>query len=445
MNKPTTYTLISCAMLFATTFATHEPLQTVAHECSAAQCPLPQEDTISCINIEADTIIFNGADWSPLFQTIEQIQDTSLTEQKSISIIHLGDSHIQAGFFTEAMRRPLQKAWGNAGRGLITPLKISKTNEPSDYRITTPGEWQFSRCIPGKFFSNLVGASGILIEPVGEQIDLTFETMSRQGEDLKFNKLRLFHADTENFPQLQVTDEPEGLTITPPYGGETCYSWDTPVNKICLVGNNGHTPADAAIYGASLENGKSGIIVHTIGNNSATFDCYNRVDDYGKKLAALTPQLVIISLGTNESVATTIYPERLTKQIDLLIQSIKKECPEALFLLTTPADNKLRKTKTVTKMVGKRKKKKKRKQTVTYYVENTNLALVAETIKEYGVKNNIAVWDWYTIAGGDGSCEKWIKEGGMRNDHIHYTAKGYSIQGNLLYKSLLNAYEQHIR
>jgi lysophospholipase L1-like esterase len=124
----------------------------------------------------------------------------------------------------------------------------------------------------------------------------------------------------------------------------------------------------------------------------------------------------------------------LTGQIDRLVQSIKKECPEALFLLTTPADNKLRKTK-----------KRRRRRRVTYYVENKNLAVVAEAIKEYGEKNNIAVWDWYTIAGGEGSCEKWIKEEGMRNDHIHYTAKGYSIQGNLLYKSLMNAYEQHIR
>ncbi len=434
MNRPTTYIPIACAMLFATALATQKPLQATARESIATHCAVPQEETISCINTEADTIIFNGADWSPLFRTIEQIQDTAQRELKIVSIIHLGDSHIQAGFFTEAMRIPLQKAWGNAGRGLITPLKISKTNEPSDYRFTTPDEWQFSRCIPGKFFSSRVGAGGILIEPVGESIDLTFETMSRHGEDVKFNKLRLLHADTEKFPLLQVEDEPEGLTITPPFEGETCYSWDTPVNKLCLKGRNGHTPSDAAIYGASLENGNSGIIIHTIGNNSATFDCYNRIDDYGKKLAALTPQLVIISLGTNESVSSTISTEKLTGQIDRLVQSIKKECPEALFLLTTPADNKLRKTK-----------KRRRRRRVTYYVENKNLAVVAEAIKEYGEKNNIAVWDWYTIAGGKGSCEKWIKEEGMRNDHIHYTAKGYSIQGNLLYKSLMNAYEQHIR
>ena len=79
-------------MLFATAFATHEPLQTVAPDCSAAQCPLPQEDTISCINIEADTIIFNGADWSPLFRTIEQIQDTAQRELKIVSIYRQASS-----------------------------------------------------------------------------------------------------------------------------------------------------------------------------------------------------------------------------------------------------------------------------------------------------------------------------------------------------------------
>lgn len=435
MNKTTTYIAIACTMLSATAFATQESLCRAVPDSIDTHSSLQPEETISCINLEADTITFNGADWSPFFSMIEHIQDSAQTEQKSISIIHLGDSHVQAGYFTEAMRIPLQEAWGNAGRGLITPLKISKTNEPSDYRITTPGKWQFNRCLPGKYFSKSVGAGGILIEPVGKSMDLTFETMSRRGEDVRFNKLRLFHADTERFPLLQVADEPEGLAITSPYGGETCYSWDTLVNNVRLKGhNNGRRPADAAIYGASLENGNNGIIVHTIGCNGATFDCYNLIDDYGKKLAALTPQLVIISMGTNESVSPTISSVKLTRQIDLLIQSIKEECPDVLFLLTTPADNKLRKTK----------KRRKRRRT-TYYVENKNIALVAETIKEYGEKNNIAVWDWYTIAGGEGSCEKWIKEEGMRNDHIHYTAKGYSIQGNLLYKSLMNAYEQHIR
>ena len=121
MNKTTTYIAIACTMLSATAFATQESLCRAVPDSIDTHSSLQPEETISCINLEADTITFNGADWSPFFSMIEHIQDSAQTEQKSISIIHLGDSHIQAGYFTEAMRIPLQEAWGNAGRGLITP------------------------------------------------------------------------------------------------------------------------------------------------------------------------------------------------------------------------------------------------------------------------------------------------------------------------------------
>ena len=147
----------------------------------------------------------------------------------------------------------------------------------------------------------------------------------------------------------------------------------------------------------------------------------------------MQPHLVIISMGTNESVSSTIKPEHLYNQIDLLISSIKQESPDALILLTTPADNKLR------------KRKRRNKKRVVYYAHNPHITTVVETIKQYGKENNIAVWDWFTISGGENTSDTWVKEQGMAKDHIHYTQTGYSIQGNLLFESIYNAYEQHIR
>lgn len=447
MNRIIAYISIVCATLWAATAVAQEPDSLFAVEVDSiieldtdTICTTRRDiqslitiDTISCVDFAADTITFNGADWSLLFRAMKQLQDSTPSEQNVISIIHLGDSHVQAGYFTEALRIPMQMMWGNAGRGLITPLKISKTNEPADYRITTPDKWQYNRCIIGKKFSSRVGVGGILIEPTSKHIDLTIETMSRYGEDVSFNRLKLFHAPTDNFPQLLLTDEPEGLTTHSPIAGETCYSWNKAINTINLQGANSYDASNASIYGAILENDRSGIIVHAIGNNSATYECYNRVEEYGQKLSRLAPQLVIISLGTNESVSSTTTRESLYRQIDCLIHTVKEHNPHTLFLLTTPADNKQRKR-------GRRNGRR-----TTYYVENNNVENVVATIKEYGVEHQIAVWDWHTIAGGKGSCTTWIKEEGMRKDHIHYTPKGYALQGNLLYRSILNAYEQYIR
>lgn len=397
--------------------------------------PANVRDTISCINLEADTIIFNGADWSSLFDRLSALCDTAHTETTPdvVSIIHLGDSHVQAGFFSEALRNPLQRKWGNAGRGLISPLKLCKTNEPADYRITTPDSWNFNKCVGNKHFSNLVGVSGIAIEPRSKHIDLTFETMSRHGEEVGFNTLRLFHAPSYHFPQLLPHITPEGLNTFSLQPGETYFTWTDTISSIRLEGANSYESTHAAIYGASLENGKSGIILHSIGNNSATYNSYNKVDDYARKLSVLEPQLIIISLGTNESISSHTTTEMIYNHIDALITGIRKESPEALILLTTPADNKVR------------RRRYKNKRRITYYAENNHIAHVAEAIHNYGRDHNIAVWDWYNIGGGKGSCETWINEKGMKKDHIHYTEKGYAVQGSLLYYSILQAYEQHIR
>ncbi len=387
----------------------------------------------ACINLLADTIIFNGADWSDLFERLRTLENPSDQTPSVISILHLGDSHVQAGFFTAAFRKPLQERWGNAGRGLIIPLRLTHSNEPTDYSITSPQQWKYSRCVGNKYFSRNIGLSGIAVYPSTQDIDLTFKTLSKTDDCNGFNTLRLFHSRYKRFPLLQPTDTLINLNIAQPSDEETLYSWDkqSTTCSVRLKGTHQQSNDSIAIYGASLENGHDGIIVHAIGNNSAYFDCYNNIPEFASKITALTPQLIIISLGTNESVAPNTTHASLYNQIDALVSSIQKKLPQAIILLTTPGDNKIR----------RRRRNKNRRR--TYYVENPRLPSVVETIKDYGKEHHIAVWDWYTIAGGKNSCQSWVSTHNMARDHIHYTREGYELQGFLLYNSISAAYEQY--
>ena len=48
-------------------------------------------------------------------------------------------------------------------------------------------------------------------------------------------------------------------------------------------------------------------------------------------------------MGTNESVSSRITHETMYEQIHTLVCNIREQSPEAIILLTTPADNKVRK------------------------------------------------------------------------------------------------------
>ena len=55
--------------------------------------------------------------------------------KEPVRILHIGDSHIQAEFVTNELRRLMQEKYGNAGRGLMVPLRLAGTNQSHDYKI----------------------------------------------------------------------------------------------------------------------------------------------------------------------------------------------------------------------------------------------------------------------------------------------------------------------
>ena len=74
-------------------------------------------------NILEDTIS-NSYKLEKIYESLLNVNKT----QSKIIFLHIGDSHIQADYLSHTIRTKLQKKFGNAGRGLISPLKIAITN-----------------------------------------------------------------------------------------------------------------------------------------------------------------------------------------------------------------------------------------------------------------------------------------------------------------------------
>jgi len=96
------------------------------------------------INYEADTLI-NAKYLQPFFNKLLKLENGDTNQ---ISILHIGDSHIQADFLTREIRKDLQLRFGNAGRGLVFPLRVAGTNEPVDYHSSTNVSWTGRHKIP---------------------------------------------------------------------------------------------------------------------------------------------------------------------------------------------------------------------------------------------------------------------------------------------------------
>lgn len=380
----------------------------------------------SFIKTGKNHINYNGADWTTLRQTIASASETP------VSIIHIGDSHIQADFATSEIRNNLQFDFGNAGRGLITPLKMSSTNEPNDYTFSSTQGWNSVKLM-NQSWARTMGFTGTSITPVNAKSNFFIATSEKEDYN-PFSAITVFH--NGQFFVTSVTDNDGNPLsfVSEPSKNYTHISITTDVTAARIYFDSA---GDLTLYGVNLSGSRPGLFYHTIGNNGATYNIYNRIGKVGEGIAPLHPSLVILSLGTNEAFGK-VDAGNLKNEIDRLVGNIKKANPEAEILLVTPMECQ-RSTYTTVKTGKKKGRKKRSTKKVRSYKINENIVKVRNVINDYGKQNHIAVYDWYYIAGGDGASGKWISEGLFSNDRVHHSLKGYKLHGLLLYQALIEA------
>jgi len=358
------------------------------------------------VKLKSNHINMNGADWNYIRRRLSE------SDSIPFSIVHIGDSHLQADISTGYVRQQMQFDYGDAGRGLIVPLRLSRTNEPVDYFFKSESSWN-----PLKFMSanwpRTMGFTGASLTPnsqhvsinVGSRVTDTYST---------FTDLSLFHKGGLEIESVTLDD---GTTISNPvvdYGQtETRIYLPKPVGNATIRFS---TSPSFSLFGTYLSGHRPGLFYNVIGNNGATYNSYNRIPDMGRSVAQMHPDLIIVSLGTNEAFGH-VDTARMIDAIDRLVNELHNYNPNAGLLLVTPMEC-------------------QRKGTI-----NQNVKTVANIISQYGKDHHIPVYDWYNVAGGDRASLKWISEGLYGRDRIHHTVKGYRVQGFMLYDALTRAFQ----
>ena len=92
-----------------------------------------QNDSLPFIN-DSLNIIMNAEGLDKFISAIQNYKSGGIQD---LSIVHIGDSHVQAGFYSEPIRKTFQGKYGNAGRGLVFPYQATKTNGPADYSFSS--------------------------------------------------------------------------------------------------------------------------------------------------------------------------------------------------------------------------------------------------------------------------------------------------------------------
>lgn len=334
-------------------------------------------------------------------------------KRKLVTIIHIGDSHIQSDFFSGKLRAELQHKYGNAGRGLIFPYKEAGSSQPENYIFDTTGSWEGKSSMKKYLFSQW-GLSGYTLQTSEEKATLAFKTTFRHPE--KITSIKVLHPkkSKKDFNLLVKVGNKIVKKSKKEEKNYTEYKFKKPANEILFtLQKTNEEQNQFLLQGLILESNNSGIIYHSAGVNGANIETFLRCADFQDQIAALKPDLFIISLGTNDALVPNFNAELFKVNCKLLIQQIKTVAPNASLLFTSP--------------------------NVSYNFEkkmNKNLDILSETLQALAANKNAAFWDFYAISGKKENTEQWHTEGLLKNDYIHLTSKGYKLQADLLENAL---------
>jgi hypothetical protein len=337
---------------------------------------------------------------------------------KTVSVVHLGDSHIQADFFTGTTRKLINHYFGNPGRGLIAPNKLMKSNNGRHYKITSANQWKHSFVVKPNEIP--IGITGMGLQAKDSTADVNILTVDEAfpGE-WDFNKVTAYS-------NLETTD----ICLSQSNVIETdvinqfakSFLMDSLTNNVDI--NLKSIESDIFFSGCNLSNGRKGVFYHSIGINGARFSNFNQCGEgFCNQLALLEPELVIISMGTNEAMSKAIDEAQLYSDIADLVFFIRHSSPNATVMLTTPAETYTRNRRG----------------------PNHQAVKVRDVIVNFAEKNGYPYWDLYSITGGKGSSLEWAKKGLLTRDKIHLTQHGYEYQGELLFEAIMKSYNQYVK
>jgi lysophospholipase L1-like esterase len=340
--------------------------------------------------------------------------------RKKVQVVHIGDSHIQADLFSGRIRTQLQdSAWfGNGGRGFVFPYPLAKTNNPYNYKVSYTGQWTGCRNVQRNQNCEW-GLAGITAETIDSSATFTVQTVTNFNNS-PTSRVRLFYPvqDSTQFSVVLAAADSVYFPVKNDSAGyiEFFLAYEVSQVNIKLLKTDS-LQYHFTLQGISMENNRPGLVYSSLGVNGAEVVSFLRNTKLEENLAALNPDLIIISLGTNDSYGKNFDAAYFKQNYGLLLQRVQRAVPGASVLLTAPGD-----------CYRSRK------------YPNPNTAKAVSQIFNLAEETGSAFWNFYLVMGGYRSVVKWQYSGLATKDRIHLTGKGYKLQGELLFDALMRDY-----
>ncbi len=343
-----------------------------------------------------------------------------------VKVLFIGDSHVQAGYWTGKTRELFHNKFdcGTTARGFVFPYSMAKSNGPINYGIRFNGKWTAQKCIYPDTACNW-GLSGINVSSPEDSLFVKVYCNNKTFETYYHDKISVIYDPTKGKRNITVSSKGAYLisSTNDSILGIQTFVFNKLTDTITVnFYKTNQSEIPFSLQGLILENSRPGIVCSEVGVNGAAVGSFVSCKNLVKQVKYYNPDLIVLSLGTNDIYSTNFNDSIFYKHYDSLLTAIRNKMPTASIVLITPGDC-----------------KRNRKVTIK------GSLLARKTIIALAKKHNCAIWDFLKIMGGVNSIEQWLANGLGNADKVHLSEKGYHFMGSIFYNALIEGYDNHTK
>jgi lysophospholipase L1-like esterase len=346
--------------------------------------------------------------------------------ERTVRIVHYGDSPTTADLITGDARELLQERFGNAGPGFLLIAKPWAWYGHRGVEVSGTG-WKIDTAV-GMMREGIYGLGGaIFTGQAGAE-----STIRLNGRDSASTTVEVEYLEAPGGGDIAVSADGVEVGVVKTAGevktnGASTVALPEGTKEVELKVEGGQVQ----VFGLALGRAGRGITYDSIGLNGASTTVMSRGFNEANWAGALrhrNPDLVVINYGTNES----SYPSYVEKQYEpeLLraIGRVRAALPDASILVMSPMDR------------GER--------TGGDAIETMRaIPEIVDIQKRVARQMGCGFFDTYEAMGGKGTMARWYDAHPpmVAADLIHPTPKGARIVAESLTEQLLIGYERYMQ
>jgi lysophospholipase L1-like esterase len=369
---------------------------------------------------------------------------TSLHElknsEKSIRVLHYGDSQIEGDRITDYLRLKLQGQFGGNGPGLISLMPIA--NSLINKVVPGPGWDRYNvftskdkRVVHSNYgvlagFTRFTNYKKLTDTSIAVSASITVSTTKLGGTNaMAYKKMKLFYGGAKRSTWCEFYDGPALMAADSLQAGGLMNVKEYKVGN----GSFSHTlkfkgKDSPDFYGISLES-DNGVMVDNIALRGSSGTFFYQINNSQLKqfYEYLNVKLIILQFGGNAlpAIENAEKAANFANYIKYQISLVKKMAPDASIIFIGPSDMSIK--------VG------------TDYVTYPHLEALRNELRRVVLESDCAFFDLYDCMGGKNSMPGWVEQRLAATDYTHFSPQGARKIATLFYSELIKEYNLYLK